>query len=86
MLVRKFPPKVQGLVDFVAGILSLCLFLVVSYEMFVYGRGLQASGEVSMTLELPVFWLVFFTALACLSLCPVFVWEIYQAFRKAVDK
>jgi hypothetical protein len=54
--------------------------------MFVYGRGLQASGEVSMTLELPTYWLVYFTALACLALCPVFMWEIYQSLGKAAGK
>ena len=86
MLIRKLPPRIQGMIDCATSLISLGLFIVISYEMFVYGKGLQSSGEVSMTLELPTFWLVYFTALACTAMCPVFLWEMYKSCRKAAGR
>ena len=62
ILVRILSQKTQTIVDICTGVLSLALFAVVSWRMAVYARTMQASGEVSMNLELPEHTIIYVTA------------------------
>jgi TRAP-type C4-dicarboxylate transport system permease small subunit len=62
ILVRLFSEKTQTIIDICTGILSLILFAVVSWRMAVYANTMQASGEVSMNLELPEHAIISVTA------------------------
>ena len=62
ILVRVLPEKTQTIVDICTGILSLILFAVICWRMAVYAKTMQASGEVSMNLELPEHAIIYVTA------------------------
>ena len=43
----------------------MALFSVFTWELISYGARLRSSGEVSMTLQLPVYWVPYVMAFAC---------------------
>ena len=46
-------------------LLIMALFSLCAWQFAHYGAGLRKGGEVSMTLQLPVFWVPYVMAFAC---------------------
>lgn len=70
-LVQRLPDRFQHAVEALnAGICAL-LFTVVSRQCVIYALDLKASGEVSMTLQMPLFPFVFGIALGSAMLSAV---------------
>jgi TRAP-type C4-dicarboxylate transport system permease small subunit len=44
---------------------GMALFAVLAWGSVDYGNSLRAKGEVSMTLQLPIFWVPYVLALSC---------------------
>ena len=65
ILLRLLPKKSRLLVEILTRCMSLALFIVVAWQMFVYAADLRVSGEVSMNLEFPIYVVVYVLA-ACL--------------------
>ena len=53
VLVQLFPDKTQTVIELCTHWLSLALFGIVTWQMTLYAATIQASGTVSMSLELP---------------------------------
>ena len=67
-LVQRFPRRLQHVIEALnAGICAL-LFTVVCRQCVLYAQDLKASGEVSMTLQMPIHPFVFGIALGCAML------------------
>lgn len=70
-LVQRLPDRLRNVVEAVnAGICAL-LFTVVCRQCVIYALDLKASGEVSMTLQMPLFPFVFGIALGSAMLSAV---------------
>ncbi|MFO7963593.1 MAG: TRAP transporter small permease [Desulfobacterales bacterium] len=54
-LVQRFSPRTRGMVMLVNDLIAAILFFLVTWQFFVYSRSLKAAGEVSMTLQIPVY-------------------------------
>ena len=52
-------------VDTLLRLMVMALFATLAWECVMYGSSLKAKGEVSMTLELPVFWVPYVLAFSC---------------------
>lgn len=62
LFVRKLPMKSRKVINLCTGLLSLGLFALVTWRMFIYAIKLKRSGEVSMNLELPEYMIIFVVA------------------------
>ena len=62
ILARMLSEKTQAILDIVTGILSLGLFGIVTWRMWVYAGTIKDSGEVSMNLEFPEFTVIYAVA------------------------
>lgn len=82
IFVRLLSERVQTSIEICTGILSLLLFIIVTWRMTVYARTMQESGEVSMNLELPEHLVVYVTAF-CLF---VFTLNILQSVIQNIRK
>ena len=82
ILVRILPEKTQTIIDICTGILSLILFAVISWRMVVYAHTMQASGEVSMSLELPEHAIIYVTAF-CLVVFTLIILKILSAISES---
>ena len=73
-LIQKLPLNVQFLVYCINELVSAGLFSLITWQMFVYANNLKTSGEVSMTLQIPIFPIIYGIAIGCglLSILLVF--------------
>ena len=76
VIVTRFSPRVQELIYLATHLLSLLVFVLLAWECVRYGNDLRASGEVSMTLQLPFFPVVYGIALSAVTVCLVLLLDI----------
>ena len=62
LFIRKFSRKVRDIVKLFTEILCLILFILVTWRMFIYSYKVRESGELSMNLQLPEYWIIFLLA------------------------
>jgi TRAP-type C4-dicarboxylate transport system permease small subunit len=86
VIVNKFPERSQAFIRTVVNFLSIGLFAVISWQSFRYATDLWASGELSPTVELPyypiVYGIAFSTAVVCLVLFGAFAENLVKVLRK----
>jgi len=70
-LVQRFPPRVRAVVEAVNSLVAAALFGLVAWQAVGYAASLRRAGEVSMTLQLPVYPIAYGIALGCGVLCLV---------------
>ena len=86
IVVRLLSERVQRLIDICTGLLSLLLFIIVTWRMTVYARTMQDSGEVSMNLELPEHLIVYITAFCLFVFTLNILQSVIQNIRKLKDR
>ncbi len=84
LFVDKLPRKGRLFFELCTEIVSLALFIVISWRMFLFSLKLRASGEVSMNLHLPEYAIVFILACCCVVLCLVIISSIITTFTKLI--
>lgn len=60
---RQLPKSIQLAVDSVMRALCVALFAFCTYGCIDYGIRLKATGQVSTTIQLPIFWIPWFIAI-----------------------
>jgi len=71
VLVIQLPKRVRFTIYLVTKLLSLAVFALLCFECIRYGNDLKVSGEVSLTLELPFFPVLFGIAFSSFAVCLV---------------
>jgi len=66
ILVRLLSKKTQLIIDLFTRTLSLVLFCLVTWQMFLYAKDIDKVGEVSMNLEFPVYYIIYLLAFGLL--------------------
>nr|WP_319397091.1 TRAP transporter small permease [uncultured Desulfobacter sp.] len=66
IITRLLPRKMRLLLDLFTRVLTLLLFAVVAWQMFIYAKDMKQAGEVSMNLEFPLHYIVLVLAV-CLA-------------------
>ncbi|MDX9821884.1 MAG: TRAP transporter small permease [Syntrophales bacterium] len=82
LIVRKLPKRMQLLIDGIGSIVSGCLFGLVTWQSFLYGLDLKKSGEVSLTLAMPLYPVLYGIAIGCALLCIVLLADGFQSLRR----
>jgi TRAP-type C4-dicarboxylate transport system permease small subunit len=62
---HKLGPRARVAVDTLMRGLAMLLFALLAWGCLDYGNSLRAKGEVSMTLQWPIFWVPYVLALSC---------------------
>jgi TRAP-type C4-dicarboxylate transport system permease small subunit len=86
ILVRVLSERTQTIIEIITRILSLGLFLLVTWQMAVYALTMQKSGEVSMSLELPEYAVIYVTAFCFLIFTLIIIQDINNNFKKLKEK
>jgi TRAP-type C4-dicarboxylate transport system permease small subunit len=82
ILVRLLPDKPQIWIDIVTRTLTLVLFILITWQMFLYADDIQHTGEVSMNLEFPIYYIVYLLSFALLIFTVMIVEMIFQDIQK----
>jgi len=64
VFVQILSDRTRTIIELCTHILSLGLFAIVTWQMFLYAKTIRASGTVSMSLELPEY-IIIYTVSAC---------------------
>ncbi len=86
ILVEKLPERLQVFIDFIGGTISTILFGLLSWQSTIYALDLKRSGEVSMTLQMPVYPFILGVALGSTLLCLVLIFETIRSVERMVKK
>ncbi len=84
LIVLRLGPRARAAIDSVTAVLGAALFALISWQMFLYARSMKASGEVSMSMELPTHYLIYAVAVAFGVLTLVILVGAIDNIRKAV--
>ena len=64
--VMRLPEKARNVIAGIVYSLGMLLFVLLGWQSYDFGHTLQASGEVSMTLGMPVYPFVYGIAFSCI--------------------
>lgn len=62
LFMRMLPRQVRIAVRLTTDLVALALFTLITWRMWLYAETMQESGEVSMNLELPEYYVIYFLA------------------------
>jgi TRAP-type C4-dicarboxylate transport system permease small subunit len=86
LITRPFPVKIRAGIDTVITLLGFAFFALLSWQSFLYGNGLRETGEVSPTLHLPLFPVVYGVGLAAAAVCLVLLKDLSKHLAAVFEK
>lgn len=85
LVVARFSPQVQKFIYVITHLLSIALFTLLAWECVRYGNDLHASGEVSMTLQLPFLPVLYGIAMSAVMVCLVLAGDILLVLTRRAE-
>jgi TRAP-type C4-dicarboxylate transport system permease small subunit len=82
ILVRLLSEKAQAWIDILTRSLTLVLFALITWQMFLYGEDIYKTGEVSMNLEFPIYYIVYLLAFGLLIFTVTILETIFHDIKK----
>jgi TRAP-type C4-dicarboxylate transport system permease small subunit len=86
LVVNTLPKKAQAIIGTITSSFGLILFVLLSWQSVVYAVHLKASGEVSLTLQLPFYPFVYGIAFSAAAVCLVLLMELSKNLVKVFSK
>lgn len=84
-LVMRFSPKAQALVGAINALVATSLFCIITWQSLLYALDLMKKGQVTLTLQLPIYPFVFGIAAGCGLLALVLMVEFLHSLRSFRD-
>jgi TRAP-type C4-dicarboxylate transport system permease small subunit len=75
-MTQKMPKSVKKVMDLATRVLSIVLFAVIGWNLFIYSNKLMASGEVSLTIQLPFYPFSYGVGVCCFLQCLALICDI----------
>jgi TRAP-type C4-dicarboxylate transport system permease small subunit len=82
--VTRIPEKARNIIAGVIYSLGMLLFVLLAWQSYDFGRTLQVSGEVSMSLGIPLYPFVYGTAFSCIVVFLVLLLQYLKEVLKVV--
>ncbi len=82
ILLRLLPKKHQLQVNILTRLLSLILFSLITWQMFLYAGDIHETGEVSMNLEFPIYYIVYILAAGLLIFSATIVTAVFGDIKQ----
>lgn len=86
IIIGKMRSRLKAFFESLIALLSLGLFVLLTWYSIKYGFQLLESNEQSMTLRIPMFPFAFAMALGCLPACLYLLLELFRWLKKVVAK
>lgn len=81
---QKLSKRWRVVVDTLARLLSMSLFALLTWHSIKYGTSLRASGEVSATLQIPMFWVPYIIAFSCAVTVLVVIHHLFHPGKELI--
>jgi len=77
-LIHKLPGCVSRAVDVLMHLVTISMFAFLTWRFVQYGMELKASGQVTLTLRWPIFWMPYWMALCSAVMLLVLVFKLVR--------
>lgn len=81
-LVHKLPGRVSKAIDILVHLVTISMFAFLTWRFIQYGMELKASGQVTLTLRWPIFWMPYWMALCSAVMLLVLVFSLVHAGKE----
>jgi TRAP-type C4-dicarboxylate transport system permease small subunit len=78
--VQKFPKGGAKAINLITRLMSIAIFILIGYNLFLYSHDLYLSGEGTLTLQLPFYPISYGLGVCCFIQCLVLVCDIVKIF------
>ncbi len=85
ILVRLFSKKTQSIIKVFTDIVSVILMAIVSWRIFIFAGSMAASGELSMNLQLPMYYCAYILGV-CFVIFSIFILKDIIIFFKGAKE
>lgn len=81
----KLPPKSRMAVNSLTHLLSMILFTCLTWQSINYGMSLKQNGQVTSTLQLPVYWVLYILAFSCAVVVLVISYHLLRPGKEMIE-
>jgi TRAP-type C4-dicarboxylate transport system permease small subunit len=85
LIVQLFPRKAQGIIECIISVFGFVLFGLIAWQSVLYGMDCQRAGEVSLTLQLPFYPVIYGVAIGAGAVCLVLLLDFLNAIEKLIN-
>ncbi len=86
VLVQLFSQKTRAVIELCTHLVSLVLFIIVTWQMFLYADTIHKSGTVSMSLELPEHAIIYVVAVCFLIFSLGIIRDLFGNVQKLTEE
>ena len=84
--VDSLPKKIKGIFNFLAAILGLGLFVILSWKSFEYAQSLKNVNEITSASRIPIYPFVIWVGLSCIPLCLVLLKDMTNSVIEVIKR
>ena len=84
-IVDRLSARVQALFSAFTRILLTLLFFFIGVALYVVGTEMRTSGEIALSLKIPVYPIAYAVSIVCFFLCIIYIFEIIVIARKKYE-
>lgn len=84
-IVDRLSARVQALFSAFTRILLTLLFFFIGVALYVVGTEMRTSGEIALSLKIPVYPIAYAVSIVCFFLCIIYIFEIVVIARKKYE-
>jgi TRAP-type C4-dicarboxylate transport system permease small subunit len=84
-IVEKLSAKAQALFSGITRIFVMLLFFFIGVALYVVGTEMRTSGEIALSLKIPVYPIAYAVSIVCFFLCIIYIFEIIEIARKKYE-
>lgn len=81
---HKFSKPFRIIIDTTLRLMGISLFAFLCYRSLIYGNELYKTGQVTQTLQLPIFWLAYIIAFCCFIVLLVILYNMTHPNREMI--
>ena len=86
LVTSKLPERTQAVMNTIVSLIFLGVFVLVTYQTWLRALGMIKSGQLSLTLYIPIYPFVLATAIGCAALCIVVLRDVFSYLNEAVSR
>ena len=82
--IMLLPKRLRSSIECIVNFLGLGLFIVIVWQLFEYGYGMQVGGEESMTARIPLAPFAYAAAVGIIPVCLIYLQKLLTSIIKMV--
>jgi TRAP-type C4-dicarboxylate transport system permease small subunit len=82
LVTRLLPQKIQNIIAVITNIISFTFLFFLARELWKYGAHLSIIGEVSLTIQIPFYYIIYSISVSIFLVCII---ELYDTAKNIIE-